>query len=136
MYNHLVKHYEAPPLPGNPRATESWAFLQAALRMRRAKDSKDRSEIQAAARLNWRLWTIIQAELMAPECQVPLGIRNNMLSLAAFVDKHTLVVLAKPDPDELDVLINVNREISAGLSTTPQEEAQAAQTVPQTGVSA
>ncbi len=136
MYNHLVKQYDAPPLPGNPRGTEAWAFLQAALRLRKAMESGDRSEILAATRLNWRLWTIIQADLLEPECQVPTDIRSNMLSLAAFVDKHSIHILAQPVAEELDVLININRGVSAGLSAAPEPTQNAPQAPLPTGVTA
>lgn len=131
MYkSNLVKQYDTPPAGGNPRATEAWAFLQAALRMREAKESGDRTAMLGAARLNWQLWTIIQADLLAPDCPVPLEIRNNMLSLAAFVDKHTLAFLARPVAEDMDILISIDREISGGLYTNPEQPQQAAPTVP------
>lgn len=68
-----------------------------------------------AARLNWRLWTIIQSELLDPASPVPLDIRNNVLSLARFVDAQTVDFLGDPAPAKLDVLIAINRELAAGL---------------------
>ncbi|MGB0748808.1 MAG: flagellar biosynthesis regulator FlaF [Magnetospiraceae bacterium] len=99
--------------------TEAWALTQAALRLRDAQQSKDPKEINNAARLNWQLWTIFQAELLDPGCEVPLDIRQNLLSLANFVDKHTLKIVSKPTPEMLDVLININREIAGGQFAEP-----------------
>lgn len=116
MYrNALVKSYAAPPVPGNPRETEAWGLTQAALRMREARETNDRDVMLAAVRINWQLWTIIQAELLAPECPVPPELRGNLLSLANFIDGHTMKFLSDPKADKLDVLITVNRELAGGL---------------------
>lgn len=85
--------------------------------MKVAAEAGDRETIRAAVRLNWRLWTILQAELLDPQCLVPDDVRNNMLSLANFVDKHSVDVIGKPAPAKLQVLISINRELSAGLFT-------------------
>ncbi len=68
-------------------------------------------------RVNWRLWTILQAELLDPECQLPDDLRSNVLSLAQFIDRHTLDIIADPKPAKLDVLIAINRELAGGLFT-------------------
>jgi len=41
------------------------------------------------------------------------------LRLSAFVDKRTFQVMAEPSPDKLQALIDINRNIAAGLSTAP-----------------
>jgi flagellar protein FlaF len=101
---------------GAPRQTEGRALLEAARRLAEAQNSPDdTSTLRTAARLNWRLWTIFQAELSAPDCPMPVEIRTNMLNLCNFVDKRTVAILAEPKPQMADVLINVNRQIAAGL---------------------
>jgi flagellar biosynthesis activator protein FlaF len=117
----LSKSYATHPQPGNPRATEAWALTQAALRMTAGKDAADPEQLKSAVRLNWRLWTILQAELLDPECLVPIEIRTNMLSLARFVDKRTVDYFSAPDPKKTEVLIAINRELAGGLYTTPKE---------------
>ena len=108
---------------GAPRETEGRALLEAARRLSEAQQNPDdRKGLREAARLNWRLWTIFQAELSAPECPVPQEIRVNMLNLCNFVDRRTVAVLAEAKPQLLDVLINVNRQIAAGLLTKPEGE--------------
>lgn len=119
----LLKHYDTPIEAGNPRRTEAWALLQAAVRLKKAMDSGDVETVRSAARLNWRLWTILQADLLEPTCPVPTEIRGNMLSLAAFVDKQTVRFLAEGDTSLLDSLIAINREISRGLSAADEPPA-------------
>ena len=119
------------PQEGNPRATEAWALTEAGRRMVQAAARGDAQSIREAARLNWRLWTIFQADLTValendPTNEVTVG----MLTLCQFVDRHTVEVLAQPDKDKLDVLVNLNRQIAAGLKESlaniPQDAAQTA----------
>jgi flagellar protein FlaF len=83
------------------------------------KDSQNPDAVRTTARLNWRLWTIFQAEICRPGCPMPAEIRANMLNLCNFVDKRMIDVLADPKPEKLDVLININRQIATGLLTSP-----------------
>ncbi len=112
----------APPAPvptaaTDPRQIESWALGETAARMSAAQQAPvDEATLLHAVRLNWRLWTIFQASLLEADCPLPVEIRNNILSLSNFVDKHTADIIAAPDPAKLDVLIRINREIAAGLS--------------------
>lgn len=108
---------QATKQPGAPRETEGRALLEAARRMDEACASGDKSEMRVAARLNWRLWTIFQAELSDDKSAAPIEIRQNMLSLCNFVDKRTITVLANPTPEQFKVLVNINRQIAAGLLT-------------------
>jgi flagellar protein FlaF len=43
-------------------------------------------------------------------------IRQNVANLGLFVLKHTLTVIANPKPESLGSLININRELAAGLA--------------------
>ncbi len=92
--------------------------------MKAAREANDREEMLSAVRVNWRLWTIIQAELLDPQCTVPMDVRTNVLSLAQFVDKHSVEVIGKPAPEQLDVLISINRELAGGLYTTPRPQSR------------
>jgi flagellar biosynthesis activator protein FlaF len=103
---------------GNPRETEGRALLESARRMSEAQNHpEDKQGISTVARLNWRLWTILQAEICAPECALPPEIRTNMLNLSNFIDKRMVGILADPQPEKLDILININRQIASGLLT-------------------
>ena len=103
---------------GNPRETEGRALLESARRMSEAQNKpEDKLGISSVARLNWRLWTILQAEVCAPECALPPEIRTNMINLSNFIDKKMVGILANPQPEKLDILININRQIASGLLT-------------------
>jgi len=112
--NPYVKQQTA-VLGAAPQQAEAWALTTAARRLADAKSSGDHETILAAVRLNWRLWTIFQANLSGPECEVPTEIRTSLLNLANFVDKRSVGLIFEADPEKLDVLININRQIAAGL---------------------
>ena len=106
--------YQRTPEPGNPARTEAGRCSK-----RRASSIRRRTApvdaFRAALRRNWRLWTIFQANLLDPGCPVPAEIRRNLLGLANFIDRHTAELLAKRDPTKVEVLVNINRQISEGL---------------------
>lgn len=101
-------------LGATARQTEAQALLEAA-RMLDAAPGDDRDAYRAALRLNWRLWTIIQADVSSDESPLPEEIRQNILSLSVFIDKHTVNALAEPSARKLRVLIEINRNIASGL---------------------
>lgn len=104
-------------LGSSARDTEAQALLEAARRMDAAVGEEDRDAYRTALRLNWRLWTIIQADVAGEESSLPDEIRQNILSLSVFIDKHTVSALAEPNGRKLRVLIDINRNIAAGLMT-------------------
>jgi len=48
--------------------------------------------------------------------------RSNIINLANFVFKREVEILSKPSKEKLDVLININKEIAAGLMTKKTNE--------------
>jgi flagellar protein FlaF len=121
-----VKAYPRTPEPGNPARTEAWALLEAARELNQTKDGPI-EDFRAALRKNWRLWTIFQASLSEPECTVPLPIRRNLLGLSNFIDRQTADLLAVRDTKKIDVLVNINRQISEGLLEGQRASARASQ---------
>ncbi|MCW8863085.1 MAG: flagellar biosynthesis regulator FlaF [Rhodospirillales bacterium] len=103
---------------------EAWGLTQAAMHLKNGLESNDVDQMRAAARLNWRLWTIFQADLLSHECTVPTEIRGNVLSLADFVDKRTVEFLANPQAEKLQVLININRELAMGMYDSVDNESK------------
>jgi len=109
-----ASQYPRTPEQGNPARSEAWALLEAARELNRVKSLR-LDERRAALRRNWRLWTIFQANLLDPGCTVPTETRRNLLGLANFIDRKTAELLANGAPEGIEVLININRQISEGL---------------------
>ena len=114
---HASTKYRQPAQQGgSPRETEGRALMEAARRLAIAKDNPgDEAALVDTVRLNWRLWTIFQSEVTEVDIDLPEELRSNMLTLCNYVDKRTVEILADPNPILLDVLININRNIAAGL---------------------
>ncbi len=112
----------------SPREVEAMAFTKAAIMLEDAKKVTGNIEEYAKAlRFNHLLWTIIQADLTEPDNQLPPEIKANVMSLSIFVDKQTTKALRSSNASDLDVLININRNLAAGLRTNAEtgEQAQA-----------
>jgi flagellar protein FlaF len=72
-------------------------------------------QLDEALRYNQRLWSLFQAEMVEGEDRLPVEVRQNILSLSAFVDKRTFEIMAYPAPEKLDILIKINRNLAEGL---------------------
>lgn len=134
MYN--KSGYASTPQANSPRQTEAWALIEAARRIAvslqeaEGKDNADpkvRAALREPLRLNWRLWTIFQGELLSEDSDIPEDIRVNMLTLCNWVDKHTVKCLAEPTAENIAGLIDINRNIASGLleNSQPDQEAEA-----------
>ncbi len=73
-------------------------------------------EINDTLKLNRGIWEIFLDNMSDPENPMPKNIKNNIASLAMFIFKHTNVVLGDTKPANFKVLIDINRNIAAGLA--------------------
>jgi flagellar protein FlaF len=101
------------------REAEAAVLMKAAAMMKRVQtrwSSPDRDEnLEKALRYNQRLWTYFQVALLDGSNPLPRQIKENVLRLSAFVDRRVFEVLAYPSAEKLDILININTNIAAGL---------------------
>lgn len=105
----------------NPREVEAMAFTKAALALEEAKGTLDDYDAYASAlKFNQLLWTIIQADIVDKENQLPPQIKANILSLSIFIDRQTIKALADVDAQHLEVLVNINKNLAEGLLTKPE----------------
>jgi len=65
---------------------------------------------------NRQLWTIFISAAESNDNPQPLEIRQNIANIGVFVLKQTIEMQADPDPAKLNSLININRNIAAGLA--------------------
>ncbi|MEN6374028.1 MAG: flagellar biosynthesis regulator FlaF [Smithella sp.] len=78
--------------------------------------------LDEALRINQRVWTILQSELANPDNPLPKKLREDLLSLSIFFDKRVIEVMAYPEPEKLNILIDINLNIAAGLNSSPNNE--------------
>lgn len=78
--------------------------------------------LDEALRINQRVWTILQSELAKPDNPLPKKLKEDLLSLSIFFDKRIIQVMAHPESEKLDILININLNIAAGLNSSSNKE--------------
>jgi len=101
------------------REAEAAALMKAAALLKHCQSNWAASDREAtldkALKFNQRLWTFFQVALTDPANPLPRTIKENVLSLSLFIDKRIFEVMAYPAPEKLDILININTNIAAGL---------------------
>jgi flagellar biosynthesis activator protein FlaF len=92
-------------------------LLKSAARLQGIKDSWPLREAELADALlaNRKIWTIFVTGMTAEDCQLPSLIRSNIVNLGMFVFNRTLEMSVNARPEQLSALIDINRNIAAGL---------------------
>ena len=86
-------------------------------------EASDREEnLKEALRYNQQVWTVFQTELSNPENPLPKKLKEDLLSLSAFIDKRIFDIMSFPAPEKLNAIININLNIAAGLSGSVAQE--------------
>lgn len=81
--------------------------------------------LEETLKYNRQIWMLFYDTAMEnPEGNRPNDLRSNIVNLANFVFKREMEIMAKPEKDKLNVLININREIAAGLNSRQQAQDQ------------
>jgi flagellar protein FlaF len=75
--------------------------------------------LDEALTFNQKIWTIFQDELAREDNPLPKELRANILNLSLFIDKRIVEIMNKPIPDKLDIIININLNLAAGLRGSP-----------------
>lgn len=97
------------------REQEATAFRLAAKGLRDAVDRRSRN---AALSKNHDLWSIIQRDLNAPGNKLGPVLKQDCLSLARYSLNYSTRAVLSDLP--LDILIDINMQVSEGLSSTSQ----------------
>lgn len=120
------------------RELEARALLKAAAKLQALKENWDPSVsvIEEPLSNNRKLWTIFLASAAEEDCPLPPELRKNMIGLGRFVINQCMRILFEPDVKKLDLLIEINQNIAAGLMARAQAESQAAAQSPPMAVAA
>ena len=122
---------------GDQRELEGQVLLKSAKYLQDLQNDWENisSEVlQETLRYNRQIWMMFyDTALENPEGDRPNDLRSNIINLANFIFKREVDILAQPAKEKLTILININREIAAGLmsrqapAAQPQEGAEAEQ---------
>lgn len=84
-------------------------------------DNVNSDLLEETLRYNRQIWMMFyDTALENPDKDRPNDLRSNIVNLANFVFKRETEIMANPEKNKLDVLININREIAAGLMAKPE----------------
>lgn len=102
----------------SPRDLEAQLLLRAASRLQTIHDDWEgqRDALEHALLFNRKLWTVFLTTVTNNDNPLPAELRQNIANIGIFVLNHTLNVSGNPAPERLRSLININRQLAAGLS--------------------
>lgn len=76
--------------------------------------------LESTLKYNRQIWMLFyDAALENPEGNRPNDLRSNIINLANFIFKRETEILARPEKSKLDILVNINKEVAAGLMNAP-----------------
>lgn len=101
----------------NQRELEASLLLRAASRLQAVHDGWDRKrgELADALLYNRRLWTIFMTSVAQDDNPLPRQVRQDIANLGLFVFSQSLSLIGDPRPEHLGSLVNINRQLAAGL---------------------
>ena len=119
MQNRTQAYAKTAQATGSPRELEAQLLLRAAAKLQAIKDAGigEDGEAVSAIRYNRRLWLVFASSIGKPENPLPQQIKLNVANLANFIINHSMKLESDRTgaQERLGVLININREIAAGL---------------------
>ena len=125
MQNQAAMAYQAvakQTVSANVREAE--LLSQSALRLQNIRNDWDGNYADLASALKFTnsLWGILLAAVVKSDSELPDDIRQNVANLGIFILSRIIEIQLEPAPQKLDAIININRELAAGLRQMPQEE--------------
>ena len=101
-----------------PRDIEAQALLKAARQLQDVVNRWDESDsgLTAALLFNRKLWSIFVTDAISDANPEVVSIRQNIANIGIFVLTQCSALQIKPEVDKLQSLIDINRNIAAGLS--------------------
>ena len=101
----------------SPREIEAQALLMAANKLQAVMTNADATFQQTSEALmfNRKLWSIFLSEARRDENPHPLDVRQNIANIGIFVLSQTAALQISPQRDHFKPLIEINRNIAAGL---------------------
>ncbi|MCA0399611.1 MAG: flagellar biosynthesis regulator FlaF [Proteobacteria bacterium] len=131
MQHGIQAYAKTQSLALSQRELEARALLKAASKLQALKENWDPSVsvIDEPLSHNRQVWAIFLASATDAECTLPPELRKNIIGLGRFIINQCMRILFEPDPSKLDLLIEINQSIAAGLMA--KAEADMRQSAPE-----
>lgn len=111
----------------DPRELEARVLIKAAQAMRELQhnwDERQPTDLDDVLTYNRQIWLMfVDTAVEDKSPDRPQELRNNIANLGLFIFNHTLGILSDPKKEKLNILIEINQDIAAGLMTRPQPAA-------------
>jgi len=125
MYQNTANAYTAMQKEAlSGRELEASVLTRAGLMLKQVRENwaaPDRdAKLLEAIKFNQKVWSFFQAELSDPENPLPKNLRQDILNLSLFIDKRLFEVMANPAKEKLDIVIDINFNLAAGLRSKPE----------------
>lgn len=111
-----------------PRELEAALLLKAAFRLQSLIDdwSKAGAELAPALTYNGRIWSIIATSATEPTNPLPSAIKASIAQLAVVIFQRIFDISnGTAAPEQLNLLVRINRDVAAGLRASPAPAAAA-----------
>lgn len=101
----------------SPREIEAQALLKAANKLQAAAGiGGTMDSMKDALLFNRKLWSIFMSDALRDENPQPVEIRQQIANIGMFVLTQTAALQVDPQPEHFKSLIEINRNLAAGLS--------------------
>ncbi len=123
MHQGALAYQKTAQQTASPRNLEANLLARFATQFQHIRDSWPQhiDQLEDALNKNRKVWSIFLAAVTKDEHPLPAPVRQNVANLGVFVMGQTYELLNGAGPEKLDALININRQISAGLRGTQPE---------------
>lgn len=117
MQNAAQTYGKTAKITESEREREAALLIEAATQLQRVTEAVpcDTAEARRALGFNRKLWTIFVTSVTEAENPLPDEIKKNIASLGVYILGQTVEAMVKPQPENLEPLISINRNIAAGL---------------------
>ncbi len=103
----------------DPRELEARVLLKSAQFLQDVQNewgNVSSDDLASILKYNRSIWVMFYDTAVENEGGIyPEDLRNNIANLSNFIFKREMEILAKPEREKLDILININRNIADGL---------------------
>jgi flagellar protein FlaF len=102
----------------SPRDIEAQALIQAVRKLQNVVDRWVETDegLEEALLFNRKLWSIFVGDAMNEQNPEKVEIRQNIANIGIFVLTQSAAIKQKPEVEAIKSLIEINRNIAAGLS--------------------
>ena len=124
MYSSPLQAYETVnKTTMSGREIEAAVLTKAANKLRECQQNWESEDIEQklndALKYNQLIWNIFQGELKKDDNPLDKQLRADLLRLSVWVDRQIFDTMGEPSPEKLNLVIDINNNLAAGLRQTP-----------------